>query len=192
MTLRVISPPAATDEPVSLASAKAFLREDGNGRDEEILSLIAAAREHAELYNGREFARKTIEAYFDSWPAAGFTLLDPLAAVASIVYQPAEGQPVTLPAGTYVVDTKSQPGRVVLAPGQAWPTAALAPGLPVTITFTAGFEPDAVPPAIVAGIKMLLAHYFDNPNQVTAPGAAEGRLPFGVEACFDVGRLVRF
>lgn len=192
MTLRVITPPAPEDEPVSLAAAKAALRVDGDEHDAEIQALIAAAREHAELYNGRNFARKTFEAYFDGWPAAGFTLADPLVEVTSIVYHPAEGQPVTLPAQTYVVDTKSQPGRVLLASGQAWPTAALAPGLPITLTFSVGFEPADVPPAIAAGIKMLVAHYFDNPSQVSASGAAQGRVPFGIEACFDVDRLVQF
>lgn len=191
MSLRLVIPPAVEDEPVSLAAMKDFLRVDTPDQDQEILGLIRAAREHAELHQGRELARKTLDAYFPTWPAGEFELADPLVEVVSLSYRTADGEEAVVPPEHYVVDTASEPGRVRLKRGATWPAGELDPGMPVRIRFVAGYLPEQVPSSTVAGIKMLVSHWFDDPEQVQ-PAAQASRLPFGIEACFDLGRLVRW
>lgn len=192
MSWRLVSPPAVEDEPVSLAAMKDFLRVDTTDQDQEILGLIRAAREQAELHQGRELARKTFDAYFPGWPAGEFELADPLIEVVSLSYRTADGEEAAVPPEHYVVDAASEPGRVRLARGATWPAGELAPGAPVRIRCVAGHAPESVPAGIVAGIKMLVAQWYDNREQAPPPGAGAIRLPFSIESLFDAGRLVRW
>jgi uncharacterized phiE125 gp8 family phage protein len=192
MSFRLVTPPTVDDEPVSLAAMKDYLRVDTTDQDQEILGLIRAAREQAELHQGRELARKTLDAFFPGWPLGDFDLADPLVSVTSIYYRTADGEEVVVATDQYVVDTTSEPGRVRPARGATWPSAELGPGLPVRIRCIVGYEPDGVPAGIVAGIKMLVAQWYDNRDQAPQPGAGAIRLPFGIEALFDSGRLVRW
>jgi hypothetical protein len=93
---RILTPPAAEAEPVTLALLKAQARVDGDAEDELLRLYASAARERVEAYTGRYFAAQTLELTFELGEAyilpAGatatsvtgfFTSLDALAARAS-------------------------------------------------------------------------------------------------------------
>ena len=67
MTLRLITAPTA--EPVSLETAKSFLRVDVAADDALITSLLLAARERGEELSRRAFITQTWEMTFDDWPS---------------------------------------------------------------------------------------------------------------------------
>jgi len=66
VALSVLTPPAA--EPVTLASAKSWLRVDHSSDDTLISGLISAARDHVERYIRRSLVRTTWRMMLDTFP----------------------------------------------------------------------------------------------------------------------------
>jgi len=63
----------------------------------------------------------------------------------------------------YVADTYKEPGRVVLAYGQTWPTTTLTVTSPIAITYISGYgTPEDVPMPIKQAILILVADYYEN------------------------------
>ena len=63
----------------------------------------------------------------------------PLRSITSITYRDEDGTAATFDAANYRVDTATEPGRVVLAPGADWPSVALDSSNPITVRFVAGY-----------------------------------------------------
>src|SRR5512134_4027569 len=86
MNLRVITPP--TVEPVSVETAKLFLRVDGTDEDTLITSLVMGARETGEELARRAFITQTLEMIVDDWPPKFVLALmrPPLQSVVSVKY----------------------------------------------------------------------------------------------------------
>jgi len=194
MNLTLITDPTTIEEPLTLAEAKSFLRVEGDDENGDISALIRAAREQAELHNGREMAVKQYDLALDDFPrdARYIDLLDPLVSVESITFKDSTGAETTLTADVdYIVDTAKHPGRVVLAHDKVWPTIAPYPSSAVKIRFTAGFVPAKVPESIKTGMKLLITAWYEGriPFEI---GHVVGELPFAVTACFATDRLDRF
>ena len=191
--LALVTPPA--QEPVMLDEAKAHLRVDDDTEDAYIASLIVAAREWCENYQRRAYITQTRELRLDGFPRRPFIRLPrpPLQQVTAIKYVTADGTETTLDASQYVVDTASQPGRVLLAPGASWPAVDLQPGGAVRITYTCGYgdTPDKVPAAIRRAILLLVGHLYENREAVVV-GSASKELPFAVTALLSPGRVPDF
>lgn len=154
-----------TAEPVSLADVKLHLRVDSTDEDALILALIAAARRQIEAETGRALLTQTWELWLDAWPAGDVLEipLPPLASVSSIKYYDTADTEATLSAATYYVDAKSEPGRVALADGQAWPTTTLRPINGVCVTFVAGWTAQgSIPTDLLAALKLLTAWLYEN------------------------------
>lgn len=181
--LRLVVPPAV--EPVTLAEAKAHLRVDGNEEDALISSLITAAREYAETFQRRAYVTQTWELTLDEWPTGPEIRLPrpPLQAVESITYRDQSGVEHVLDPATYIVDTRSEPGRVVLAPGRCWPSVALAPAGAITVRYVAGYgdTADSVPVKVKQAILLLVGHWYANREAVVV-GQTSKAVEFAVEA----------
>lgn len=202
-------------EPLSVSDAKEHLELDGSDRDTMIGALITAARERCEEYTGRALITQTWTLYRDAWPCqddyrrtpwwdgvrdgsvsellGSRQPLDvpraPLQSITSIKSFDDADNVTTLASTAYYVDTATEPGRVVLRDSASTPTPTrVANGLEVI--FVAGYGDAAtdVPPAIVQGIKMLVAHWFENREQVVI-GASVADVPHGVLATWDKYRL---
>jgi uncharacterized phiE125 gp8 family phage protein len=185
MNLRLVS--NEIEEPLLLAELKSFLRVDHEDNDQEILAMLRAAREQAELHHGRELARKQYNLFLESWPAYEIRLPSPLVSVESVSYKALDGTTVNLAAGVdYFAATDAEPGAVVCWPGKTWPTADLWPAAPIRVSFTCGLTPDLVPDSLKAGMKMLVSQWYDN------HGEGRDQLPPAVLACFMAGRLIQF
>jgi uncharacterized phiE125 gp8 family phage protein len=188
---RVKQTVAPASEPVSLTDAKAHLRVDIDDDDDFISGLIAAARQYTETTTRRAFISQTWRLSLDNWPAGDEIELPkpPLASVSSIVYKDADGASTTWATSNYIVDTDSEPGRIVLANGASWPTVSLYPVNPIQITFVAGYGAagSSVPQYLRQAVKLLVSHWYENP-EATKEGSALQEIPFGVESLIYLNR----
>jgi uncharacterized phiE125 gp8 family phage protein len=117
MALKLITAPAA--EPVSTSEAKSHLRVDTTADDTYIGTLITVARQNVESHLRRALISQTWEVVLDAFPAGVIRLpKPPLASVTSIKYTDDEGNESTYSSANYVVDSDTEPGRVVLKSGR--------------------------------------------------------------------------
>ena len=125
---------------LSLDDVKEHLRVDHDASDGLIQSLIYAATAQVENITNRKMVTQTWKAYADEWPTAFFTLpYGNLQAVTSVSYTLEDGTVNTLDISRYIVDSASDPGRILLSPNQDWPTDTLYPSNPIEIEFTCGY-----------------------------------------------------
>lgn len=144
-----------TAEPVTLAEVKALIPILGTDHDARITTLISALRLEAEQITGRSLATSTWQTKLDAFPDE-ITLLWPvIVSVQSVVYVDKNAATQTLGASLYVVDTHSEPGRIVRATNTDWPETYDTPNA-VTINYTAGYgasSPEALKLWMAARIR---------------------------------------
>ena len=191
MALKLITAPAA--EPVSTSEAKAHLRVDTTADDTYIGTLITVARQNVESHLRRSLINQTWEVVLDAFPAGVIRLpKPPLASVTSIKYTDDEGNESTYSSANYVVDSDTEPGRVVLKSGQTWPAVTLAAANGVRVRYVAGYGAAGsnVPQAIRQAILLVIGSLYENREDVlVAQGVSIGVLPFGVVALLAPYRI---
>lgn len=159
MRLRLFTPPS--ELPLTLAEAKAHLRETESDQDTQIEAFLKGAVSQLDGRDGvlgRALCTQTWDMLLDAFPAGDAIEipLPPLQSVTSVTYVDQDGATQTMPSADYIVDTASQPGVIVLAYGKSWPYAR-AQRNAVTIRFIAGYgAAAAVPPAIKDAIKLMV------------------------------------
>lgn len=186
---------APTEEPVSIAEAKAHLRVDGDDDDSYIGALITTARSHVETITRRALMPQTWKLVLDDWPDDVLELLlPPLVSVSSITYKDADGETQTFASSNYVVDADSVPGRLCLADDASWPSDDLYPMGAVQIQYLAGYtNANAVPQPIKNAILLLVGHYYENREAaLVAQGANVQQLPMGVADLLATYRVMTF
>lgn len=191
--ITVVTPPAT--EPLSLAEARLFLREDNDEEDALITALIVAARQAAEQELGRYLINQTLEQALDRFPgdysplapryAARCDYLDPyeirlppVQSVTSISYVDLTGALQVLAADQYAVDVRSRPARITPAYATFWPYAREQRNA-VIIRFVAGYgEAEAVPECIKHWMKLRIKAAYDHRDVFALdPRAAFAQLP---------------
>lgn len=152
MTTRRIT---ITTEPVTLAEAKSLIPIAEADHDARITTLISALRLEAEQITGRSLATSTWQTKLDKFPDE-ITLLWPvIVSVQSITYVDKNAVTQTLSPSAYVVDTHSEPGRILRATNTDWPETYDIPNA-VTISYTAGYgasSPEALKLWMAARIR---------------------------------------
>jgi len=127
---------------LSLAGAKEHLRVDHTDDDSYISLLIGAATEKAEEYLCRKLITQTWKVFLDGWPCYDEIVLPfgQLNSITHVKYKDTDGDQTTWDSSTeYLTDTDTDPGRIVLAYGKAFPTATLYPANPIEIQFVCGY-----------------------------------------------------
>jgi uncharacterized phiE125 gp8 family phage protein len=181
MNLRLITAPAT--EPVSLATAKAYLRVDGSDDDTLITSLIKAAREKGEELSRRAFITQTWEQIIGAWPVH-FRLKiyrPPLQSITSVKYLDSDSVEHTWT--DYVTDIRGEPGVIVF---KTLPGDALLESSAITVRFVAGYgsADSNVPERLKTAILALVAHWYENRESLDVPA--------GLKAVFISERAVWF
>lgn len=188
MILKQTAAPAS--EPVTTDEAKSHVRVDISDDDTLIDSLIASARDTIEKLARRALITQTWRLSLDNWPDGDAIELPrpPLQSVSSITYTESDGTVNTWDTSGYIVDTDSEPGRVVLAYGESWPSVTLYPAAAIKITFVAGYGDEAgdVPEPWKQAIKLLVAHWYENREPIQA-GKME-QIPFAVDSLIHMDR----
>jgi len=159
MTPKVIIPPA--ELAVSLDSAITAARANGAGLDDEVKQAVLTATAEAEFETQRAFITQTLRITLDRFEGAIKLPRPRLISVVHVKFLDQAGQQQTLDPQDYQVDTESEPGYIVPAPGKAWPATAARINA-VEVQYVAGYGPDhtSVPDSVKGFILRRVAEQF--------------------------------
>lgn len=179
---------------LSLDDVKEHLRVDHDASDGLIQSLIYAATAQVENITNRKMVTQTWKAYADEWPTAFFTLpYGNLQAVTSVSYTLEDGTVNTLDISRYIVDSASDPGRLLLSPNQDWPTDTLYPSNPIEIEFTCGYGSsgniDVPEPIMIASMVLIGDMYAHRESRVIGPNFKYTEVPGYITSMIQSYRL---
>jgi len=160
------------------AAAAAYTTEDGL-----LDRLIATARIQTEQEIGRRLITQTWEYYLDVWPGGDIVIPYPPLQSADITYrlQGDTGYDNTFTG--FDTDTASEPGRLILKPGESWPTGTLYPDRPIKVTYVAGYGDTAadVPEGIRSAILLKISDLYEHRGTVVI-GASVNYLNAAVDS----------
>ncbi len=156
---------AATSEPVTLDEVhKQLSLGDITAHDAMLTSYLKAARGAVERYTGRQLVTATWDYQIDRFPCGLDAILlpkSPLASVTSITYlAAADGASTVMSSSDYRVITSAEPGYVVPAWEDVWPSTRPIAGA-ITVRFVAGAAVAAVPEELKGIIKMMVTNQFE-------------------------------
>jgi len=160
--IKVITPP--TDEPITLAEAKANLRVIGTDEDTDITRMIRAARQMAEERLNRALMPQTL-----AFGADGFCMVlkvprPPLREINSITYVDSDGTPQ--PLADYLVDEFADPPTISAAPGASWPSTRAQAGA-VIVQYQAGYaDASSVPEPIRQWMLLAINAFYEHRSMV--------------------------
>lgn len=187
-----IKTPAAS-EPVTLAEAKKWTKQDEITVDDDILTaLIAGFRKDGEDYTNRVFVERTFEGFFvglDSSNQERYPFIQirraPLLLVSSVEVSIDDSfESVT----EYEIKRNSEFSRLIFLDTSELTNADNIP-YPIKVTFTAGYgAASAVPEGIKAAIKAHLFFLYANRGD-TAPESKKG-MPVEVEHLYNSFRIL--
>ena len=185
--LKTITKP--TNLPTTLAAMKIHLRVTNTLENDYIESLIGAARDWAETFTRRSFVKTTYKMSLDRFPSCPFYLpRSPLVSIDSIKYLDEDSIEQTVDPSVYGSDdADSIPVRVFLKSEQSWPTDVLDQLSAVSVEFSTGYALDTpeavladVPKGIVAALNLLVAHWYENREEVVT-GITASKVPGTVD-----------
>jgi uncharacterized phiE125 gp8 family phage protein len=142
-------------------------RYSSNVTEDAVLSgCITTARQWAEDITRRKFITETCFYYLDEFPKGNEIKLPygQLQTITSVKYKDSTGVETTMIATTdYLVDSTTEPGRIIRTYQGSWPTAELYPVNPITIEYVCGYGAAAdVPVKIRTAIKMQAANFYEH------------------------------
>ena len=164
-SLRVITPPAV--EPVSLETAKSFLRVDVTDEDALIAGLAKGARATGEGLARRAFVTQTLEMIIDDWPPKFILGLmrPPLQSVVSVKYYDEANVEATWT--DYTVNARGEPGKLHF---NSTPGTTLLESGGIVVRYVAGYGTDAdVPQQLKDAILALTAFRYENHESSVVP-----------------------
>lgn len=160
--------------PLSLDEVKLHLRVDDDNEDALLFAYMRAETDWAETYCNRSLVTQTWNLYLDDWPEGDEIELPRPPLVASSTTYPitvaystlntTSAYSQTLSTTAYLVDSDSEPGRIVLQENATWPTANLDVGNPIRVRYSAGYgtQGSDVPESIRTGILLNIGDRFEN------------------------------
>lgn len=161
---------APAEEPVALAAAKLQLSlDDGlTALDGATERRVTAARLDVEGYLHRGLFTQTWKYAQDRWTdEIVLPMAAPLQSVTHVKYYDGDGTLQTLSPSSYIVDTLSEPGRVLRNPTAVWPTLQSNRPLAVEITYVVGWDDIAnIPTNIVEAILLQLQHLYEGGTEL--------------------------
>jgi len=140
-------------------------------QDSLLSTLITAARQQVEATTQRALITQTWYGYLDHFPSASFFELPfgQLQSVDDFDYTDSDGTVTEMTVTTdYLVDSDSDPGRVVLPYGVSWPSFTAYPVNPIAVEYVCGYGDTAstVPASLRTAIKMKVEDLFNHRDGV--------------------------
>jgi uncharacterized phiE125 gp8 family phage protein len=166
-----------------LTEAKLHLKVEHSADDLLIATLLTAARQYCEGFQGRCYMATTYQLKMCDWPADIFELPSaPLWSIGSITYVDTASATQTLSTSVYSVDTTSEPGKIYLAYGQNWPSTR-GEHQDITINYNAGYSSDFTANA-TTDVCTCAGRVFTSGQRVRLRNA-DGALPTGLAEATD-------
>lgn len=149
-------------EPVSLADAKAWLREDNSDEDQLIQTLLVSARLTLEAWTRRFFITQGWRLACDIWPARNERMFNiafaPFRAVTAIRIYDKDNIARTLEPSTYRVSAGDNGGRIIFESSPPAPGRVMD-GVEIDFTVGYGSTPMHTPEPLRRAILLLVAHW---------------------------------
>lgn len=155
--IKVITPP--TEEPITLAEAKANLRVVFDDEDADITRMIRAARQMAEERLNRALMPQVLAFAADEFCGPLRVPRPPLREVDSIKYVDTNGVEQTLTGTVYILDDFVDPPMISAAYGTPWPTTRAQAGA-VVVQYQAGYADAASVPEPIRQWMLLAINAF--------------------------------
>lgn len=195
------SPSQVFEEPMSVAELRTYLnlplRSPVDAEEDDTLAgFISAAREVAEIAQGRDLVRKQWDLSLDYFLRYAIHLRAPLVSVDLFQYTDHSGVVKALVSGTdFFVDTNKQPGLVTPQWNTTWPSFVAQPSSSVLVRFTSGYSlADAFwnesGKRIKTGMKLLISMWYNNRLPFEAVSSI-AEYPFAVTTLLEYGALPR-
>jgi uncharacterized phiE125 gp8 family phage protein len=166
MTTRLIVPPAVLAVSMDAAQRAARVDVDAEGKsplDDDIAREVRAYTAAAEHMTGRAFINQTWRVTLDAFPGAIRLPKSPLASVEHVKFYDVDGILQTLDPQDYQIDSESEPGYIVPAPGKAWPQTASRINA-VEVQCVCGYGPtEATTPDAVKSYVLARAQQYFSP-----------------------------
>lgn len=159
--------------------------------DPYLRGLIIAARQWSENFTRRAFVTQTWDWTLDRFACRLEVPRAPLQSVTSITYVDTGGVSQTLATSVYTVDTKSEPGRIVEAFSQAWPST-YGHINDVTIRFVAGYGAAAAVPQQIKHALLLMIGELHERRESAIVGTVINEVPLSAKALLWPYRVLTF
>ena len=190
--MRYVRIAAPSVEVVTLPAAKAHLRVDHSADDSLITALIGAAVQYFDGRSGilgRALGTQTWRLETAA-PAGGCLSLElpPVSAVDKVEYL-RDGAMVEWPDSEWRLGYKGEIAFVVPLENRVWPSTDARENA-WSVSFTAGAAAADVPEPLRVALLMLIGHFYQNREAVSAGGMAE--LPLAVSALIAPYRRIAF
>lgn len=165
MSLTVVTP--NTNLMIELSEMKAHLFLFDGEDDVELVNKINEVKNLAENFTHRFFLTTTAEYAIDTFPVNSREIwlpAPPLQSVTSVEYYDTAGALQEMELTDFFVDTRSQPGRLVLKPGKSFPSTQECRPNAVIITFVAGYgnTSASLPQDLKSALKLIIASRWEN------------------------------
>ena len=162
---------AATDEPITLAEAKAQCRVEDEFADDDtyLTTAISTARDVVEKLTGRFLMDQEVEVYLKEFPSTRRIEIPkpPLTAVNSLKYYDEADAIQTLASSSYRVSVNTEPGFLELKADNYWPDTETRFDA-VIVNFQAGYaSASAVPASIKHAILMMVSDLYTRRDATT-------------------------
>lgn len=189
MPLQLVSGPTA--EPITLAEAIAHIKPSESALENERIALaVSAVRQLAEQELLRSLGPTTWRLTLDDFPDAIRLDNPPITSVTSVKYIDEDGVQQTMDASDYRVDSESEPGWIVPAYGESWPS--IRPVInAVEVIYVSGYATaSAVPAAVKQWMLAMLRTAYDNPGAFVVGTIAPARFDY-IDRLLDRYRVQR-
>lgn len=167
--------------PITLSDLKAHTRIDAADEDTGVAAYLAAAADMVERHTGRLLTERAVTLGLPGFPDRADQVIElpggRTASVTSVTYVDAGEDSLTLDAEDRWSDLASVPARLGLAGGAMWPVTR-GWGLPVTISYVAGYAADSQPPALLQAVRMIAAELYEQRREGVV-GASVAAAPVG-------------
>jgi uncharacterized phiE125 gp8 family phage protein len=200
LELTIASPAQSFVEPLELDEVSKYLKQTQDSDEVEMIEgFIAAARETAELLQGRDLIEKQYDLYLDLFVGecdGSIELRKPLQSVDLVQYRNSDGDLTTLIEDTdYIVDTAR--GLIAPAYGTDWPWFTAHPSSAVLIRFTSGYASthpfwSNAGRRIKVGMLMLISMWYEQRIPFIPSNRGELKeIPFAVTNLLSWGAVPR-
>jgi len=172
---------APTTYPLSYDQVKEHLKLIDDSEQEYVEGLIGVATDMAEDYCNRAIMPQTWVLYRDIIPTSSTLVLPnaPLQSVTSIKYLDVDGNEQTYSSDDYTVNTKKEPGEIVLKTTASWPTLYSEPTNSFYVEFVCGYDDaDDVPKRIKQAMFLWIHHWYSHREDVSTLSPMMGQSGF--------------